>query len=104
MAVYKRAGSPYYQYEFEHRGSRLRGSTGCKSKREAQEFERQKRQEAAKESERREALGRAPLTWGVAATRYWEEAGQHHAPDTKDIAVIGMVDASHRRDNTAHVD
>ncbi|MDF3016566.1 MAG: site-specific integrase [Thermomicrobiales bacterium] len=85
MAVYKRAGSPYYQYEFEHRGSRLRRSTGCKSKREAQEFERQKRQEAAKESERREALGRAPLTWGVAATRYWEEAGQHHAPDTKTL-------------------
>ena len=59
--------------------SRLRGSTGCKSKREAQEFERAKRQEAAKEAERREALGRAPLTWGVAASRYWQEAGQHHS-------------------------
>src|SRR5215207_134998 len=77
MAVYKREGSPFYHFEFEHRGSRFRGSTGCTSKREAQEFERQKRQEAAKEAERREALGRSPLTWGVAAARYWEELGQH---------------------------
>jgi integrase len=82
MGVYKRAGSPFYWYEFELRGSRFRGSTGCKSKRDAQEFERAKRQEAAKEAERREALGRAPLTWGVAATRYWQEHGQHHKPDT----------------------
>ena len=47
MAVYKRGET--YWYEFDHRGARLRGSTGCKSKREAQEFERAKRQEAAKE-------------------------------------------------------
>jgi integrase len=82
MAVYKRQGSPFYHFEFEHRGSRFRGSTGCTSKREAQDFERIKRQEAAKEAEHREALGRAPLTWGVAATRYWIEQGQHHAADT----------------------
>ena len=48
MAVYKR-GEIYY-YEFNHRGARLRGSTGCTSKREAQEFERAKRQEAAKDA------------------------------------------------------
>jgi integrase len=83
MAVYKRG--EIYHYEFEHRGHRFRGSTGCKSKREAQEFERAKRQEAAKEAERREALGCAPLTWGVAASRYWQEAGQHHARDTKTL-------------------
>ncbi len=44
----------------------------ARAKREAQEFERTKRQEAAKEAERREALGRAPLTWGAAASRYWD--------------------------------
>ena len=76
MAVYKRGET--YWYEFNHRGARLRGSTGCTSKREAQEFERAKRQEAAKAHERREALGREPLTWAVAAARYWEELGQHH--------------------------
>ena len=65
MAPSTSAGEIYH-YEFEHRGHRFRGSTGCKSKREAQEFERTKRQEAAKEAERREALGRAPLTWGAA--------------------------------------
>ena len=80
MAVYKRG--EIYHYEFEHRGHRFRGSTGCTSKREAQEFERAKRQEAAKEAERREALGRAPLTWGVAASRYWTRHGQHHSRTT----------------------
>ena len=76
MAVYKRG--EIYWYEFNY-GRRFRGSTGCTSKREAQEVERQKRQEAARE--RREALGRAPLTWAVAAS-YWQEVGQHHRRTT----------------------
>ena len=33
MAVYKRGET--YHYEFEYRGARLRGSTGCTSRREA---------------------------------------------------------------------
>jgi len=80
MAVYKRG--EIYHYEFEYRGHRFRGSTGCASRREAEAVERAKRQEAAKEHEHRDALGRAPLTWGVAASRYWTEHGQHHAADT----------------------
>ena len=76
MAVYKRGA--VYHYEFEYRGHRFRGSTGCTSERESRSFERQRRQEAEKEAERRQALGRAPLSWGLAATRYWQEAGQHH--------------------------
>src|SRR4051794_35252248 len=80
MAVYKRCA--VYHYEFEHRGRRFRGSTGCASKREAQDIERQKRQEATKEAERREVLGRAPMTWTVAAGRYWEWHGKHHKRDT----------------------
>jgi integrase len=76
MAVYKR-GATYY-YEFELRGRRLRGSTGCTSEREARAVERAKREEARKESERREALGQAPLTWGATASRYWTEHAQYH--------------------------
>jgi integrase len=86
MAVYKRG--EIYHYEFEHRGFRLRGSTGCTSKREAQEFERQKRQEAAKEAERREALGRAPSTWGAIASRYWTEHGRHHSRTTHTLTSL----------------
>ncbi len=88
MAVYKRG--EIYHYEFEHRGARLRGSTGCTSKREAQEFERAKRQEAAKEAERREALGRGPLTWGVAAIAVLAGAGQHHRR-TEGVAVVARM-------------
>ena len=75
MAVYKRG--EIYHYEFEYRGHRLRGSTGCTSKREAQEFERNKRQEAAEAHKRHQALGRNPMTWAVAASRYWDEVGKH---------------------------
>ena len=76
--------------------ARLRGSTGCKNKREAQEFERAKRQEKAKEAERREALGRDPLTWAVAAARYWDELGQHHRRATTP-ALARMAHPNRRR-------
>ena len=42
MAVYKRG--EIYHYEFEYRGHRFRGSTGCASRREAEAVERAKRQ------------------------------------------------------------
>ena len=45
MAVSKRKGSPYYEYEFWHGGQRYRGSTGETDKRKAQKVERQKRAE-----------------------------------------------------------
>ena len=90
MAVYKRG--EVYHYEFELRGRRLRGATGCTSKREAQEFERAgSGKKRAKEAERREALGRGPLTWGVAATRYWHENGQHHSATTAHPAFSCMA-------------
>jgi integrase len=82
MAVYKREGSPFYWFEFQLRGIRFRGSTEATTEREARAVERIKRQEAKQESERHEALGRAPMTWSVAAGRYWEWHGKHHKPDT----------------------
>ncbi len=91
MAVYKRG--EVYHYEFELRGRRFRGATGCKNKREAEEFTRRKRQEKAKEAERREALGWGPLTWGVAATRYWHENGQHHSATTHTLRSLAWLTA-----------
>src|SRR4051794_41957065 len=85
MAVYKRGEAEAYSYEFRFRGRRFRGSTGCASRREAEAFVRRKREETVEAHKGRKALGRDPLTWGVAASRYWQEAGQHHAPDTKTL-------------------
>lgn len=47
MSVYRKAGSPYYHYDFQLRGVRYYGSTYCSGKRDAQEVERRERQRAA---------------------------------------------------------
>jgi hypothetical protein len=74
---------------FQLRGAKFRGPTGCTTEREARAFERQKREEAKKESDRRQALGRgAPLTWAEVASRYWREHGQFHKPDTGTLQAL----------------
>ena len=34
MSVYKHKDSPFYHFDFQFKGDRFHGSTGCKSKRE----------------------------------------------------------------------
>ena len=46
MPLYRREGSPFWQYSFAVNGVRFRGSTGCTGKREAQLVEAAKRHEA----------------------------------------------------------
>jgi integrase len=45
MSVYKPKRSPYYSYDFELYGVRFHGSTKCRSKREAEQFEKERRVE-----------------------------------------------------------
>jgi integrase len=78
MSVYRPQGSPFYQYDFQMRGRRFHGSTKCKSRREAEAVERGER-ERAKELLKVATGGAAALTIDVAAGRYWNEAGRHHA-------------------------
>lgn len=47
MSTYKPKRSPFYHYDFTFKGVRHYGSTGCETKRKADEYERRKRQEAA---------------------------------------------------------
>lgn len=77
MSVYKPRGSEAYVFDFQLRGRRFCGPTGATSKREAEVVERQKRTEAFEETKRREALGREPMTFEVASSRFWTEVGQH---------------------------
>ncbi|TXN43861.1 site-specific integrase [Methylobacterium sp. WL7] len=76
MSVYKKANRPFYYYDFEIRNSRFAGSTKCKTRREAELFERERRKEAEAEVSTREKLGREPMTFALAASRYWQEVGQ----------------------------
>lgn len=45
MAVFKRPGSPFFWVEFEFKGHRIRRSSGTKSLRKAEEYERQLRRQ-----------------------------------------------------------
>lgn len=69
MAVRKREGSPYWQYDFTSGGRRFRGSTGKKTRREALGQERRIRGGIE--------AGEADSDWtlGQATGTYWE----HHA-------------------------
>jgi integrase len=76
MSVYKHKDSPFYHFDFQLKGIRFHGSTGKKSKREAEAFERDER-ERAKQQVRASAVVSTKLDY--VAGRYWDEIGQHHA-------------------------
>lgn len=56
MTVYRHKRSPYWQFEFQFRGQRYFGSTGCTSKRAAEAFERRERHKAALPDQARPAI------------------------------------------------
>ncbi|QHL91258.1 hypothetical protein GVO57_11100 [Sphingomonas changnyeongensis] len=106
MSVYRDPRSPYWVYEFQFRGRRYKGSTGCKAKRDAERFEREER--------RRVALGddiKRSLTLDEAFGLWWEARGRHHASQatenyqlknllaglgkTTALADLGMVELNH---------
>lgn len=81
MSVYKRPGADTYSYDFRWAGNRFSGSTGCRTKREAERFE-----EAERVRVKANGIDRSkPMTFAVASTLYWNEVGQFHrnAVDTK---------------------
>jgi integrase len=80
--IYQRGGSGEWLYDLQIRGHRFCGSTGTANRREAERwiatFRTKKKAEVA------EFSGAAPMTFGVASTRWWEERGQHRK-DSRDI-------------------
>ncbi len=77
MSVYRPKKSPFYHYDFQHRGIRFAGSTGCASKRDAEAFERGKKDEARVQALTLTAQTDAPMAFAPAAARYYVEHGQH---------------------------
>ncbi|MEO0498435.1 MAG: site-specific integrase [Pseudomonadota bacterium] len=73
MPVFKRPGDQTYSYRFQYRGRRFSGQTGKGNRREAEANEadiRRKVETAIQPIS-------APLTVTTAASRYWNEHGQH---------------------------
>jgi integrase len=88
MPVYKRPGSETYSYDFQFKGSRYSGNTGCTTKREAEKFEERERQKAKSEI-RPEGQ---PMTVGEATGRYFEEVGKFHANADTTLYVMAWLD------------
>lgn len=79
MSIFRKAGSRFYQFEFQLKGFIFSGSTKCADEREAQEFEAGKRLEAQAIVATFERERRGPMTLQVACDRWWDEHGQHLA-------------------------
>lgn len=78
----RRKGEAVWQYDFQIRGHRLCGSTGCTTRRDAEKWIEQFR--AEKKTELTQWSGAAPMSFGVAAARWFDERGQHRR-DWKDV-------------------
>ncbi|MFG1465217.1 site-specific integrase [Xanthobacter sp. DSM 24535] len=77
MSVYKPKGSPFFHFDFQFRGVRFHGTTGCTSRREAERHETRQR-EAARETLSAAGPGGAAMTVNVAMARFFTEVGQHY--------------------------
>lgn len=82
MSVYrKREGEPY-SYDFQVKGNRFSGSTGCNDKRAAEKFEEaEKRRVKAEMADGAKAVVKVvnQMTIGEAAIKFFEERAQFHA-------------------------
>lgn len=72
MSVYKPAKSRFWQYDFQHKGRRHHGSTGCTSRRDAERVEAEKRREAALG-----IVAKPAITLDDACGAWFQAKGQH---------------------------
>lgn len=80
-----------YSYDFQLGGRRFSGSTGKTTRREAQQVERLKRDEAKAALSADAALYASELSLQSACARYWQEVGQHHANSDTTLWSLGWL-------------
>src|SRR3989304_5686034 len=88
MSVYKPKKSPYYTYDFELYGVRFHGSTKCRFKREAEQFEKERRVEAQRAGRDALCSANSPMTVNVAFDRYWVERAKTFKPSHNFFAAL----------------
>ncbi|MGO8100444.1 tyrosine recombinase XerC [Rhizobium leguminosarum] len=91
MSVYKSKASPFYRYDFWADSRRFHGTTKTRNKRDAEAIERRLKETAEEEAKLIAATGAAPLTFDVAAGRYWTEVGQYWSRPQGYHAVIARL-------------
>src|SRR4029077_10732830 len=78
MSISKNPNAPVYPFDFQHKGHRVHGSTGCTTRREAEAFEAVERNKAKVLAKAMQRSRTSLLTEDVAA-RLWNERAQHDA-------------------------
>lgn len=73
--IYRREGDDTFTYDVVIRGHRFCGSTGCTERRAAERWITTFR--AEKRTAIEQLSGTAPMNFGAASTRWWNERGQH---------------------------
>lgn len=88
MSVYRTPKSPYWQFDFQSKGRRVHGSTGCTSKRDAERYEADQR--------RKLALGegtKPAITVDEACGLWWEGKGKHQSSaSTSRYQLANLID------------
>lgn len=87
MSVFRKTGSPFYHFDFQFQGRRYYGSTGCKSKRDADEFERRERRNAALPE-----LRRPPITLDEACGLYQDKVGSCPSWKTMEYMLAALIE------------
>jgi len=87
LTVYQSKASPYWQFDFQFRGRRYHGSTGCTSKRAAEQFERRERHAATLP-----VVSRPTLTLDEAAGLYQDHAESLPSWSTIKYMIAALVD------------
>jgi len=84
MSVYKPKKSPFYSYDFELYGVRFYGPTKCRSKREAEQFEKERRVEAQRAGRDAHRSANSPMTVNVGFDRFWVEKGKNYKGSSRE--------------------
>lgn len=90
MSVYKPKNTPFWHFDFQLHGRRFFGSTGRKSRREAEAVERAER-DKARAMLRQIPDGVDAYTIDFATGRFWAEVGQHHVQSATTWTNIGRL-------------
>ena len=81
-----------YHFDFQHRGHRFYGSTGCTTRKEAEAFEAVER-DKAKALMKAMARSRTSLLIDDVAARLWDQSGQHDAePDATSTNLARLIE------------
>lgn len=85
MSVYKPKGSPHFHFDFQFKGVRHYGSTGCVKRADAEEFERAHRTKIGHAYAYGKEPDKTAMTVRQAFDRYYLEVSEHRALPKNDL-------------------